>query len=456
MAGHCLRGAGQDRRDLVSVLQSALAHSIKSGCGLTAIAHRYPAPPEGDPPLTALYESLTANTPHPLMCYMSYPFPAETPLYPSATAILQYLEGYATHFGLYPHIRLSTAVTAVHWDAASAKWNVSVSGVAGRETHAFDLVLIANGHFRVPRFPDTKGLEGWRAKGKVTHTAWYRRPSDYTGKLLVVGGGYSGQDVAEDTRPFASEVIHSVTGVPAEDLDGGKFKKRGRVAEYLSAEEGKVVFEDGSTESGINTVILATGYQFNFPFLSEPEVVPSMPPRVPPIPPVLYNSTYHIFPMAKHLFPLVTSYPPSSLAFLGLPLRVAPFPLAEVQTQAALKVFAHPETLDLQHETAALQARYEQFKAEKGDDEVMIADAWFRFGFKEMFDYRDELHAFVGDAYRIPQWERELFEQKDLLRERCRALDESGETEAWLRGVGSGKEPFEEWAELMWKILRRE
>lgn len=388
------------------------------------------------------------------MCYMSYPFPPATPLYPSAEVIRQYLEDYASDFDLYPHIRLSSPVTAVHWDSSLSKWDVTVSSTSGSQTTPFDLVLVANGHFRVPRFPETKGLEAWRAQGKVTHTAWYRRPSDYTGKLLVVGGGYSGQDVAADTQPFASEVIHSVTGVTAEDFKGGKFKKRGRVAEYLDPGEGKVVFEDGSTESGVDTVIIATGYQFSFPFLSEPEVACAMPPHVPPIPPVLYNSTLHVFPVAKHLFPLVTSYPPSSIAFIGLPLRVAPFPLAEIQAKAALKVFANPETLDVEHEAEALRVRHERFRAEKGDDEVAIADAWFRFGFDDMFDYRDELYEFVGDPYRIPRWEKELFEQKDALREQWRLLEKSGDAEAWSRGVGSGKEPFEEWAQFMSKVLR--
>ncbi|KAI0739029.1 FAD/NAD(P)-binding domain-containing protein [Daedaleopsis nitida] len=392
----------------------------------------YPAPPDGDPPLTALYESLSANTPHPLMCYMSYPFPPGTPLYPSADTIYKYLEDYAEHFGLTPQIRLSTPVTAVHWDASSSTWNVTVSGDAGSEILPFDLVLVANGHFRVPRIPDTKGLEAWRAHGKITHTAWYRRPKDFAGqKLLVVGGGYSGLDVASDTRPFASEVIHSITGAPSQDTDGGRFKRRGRVAEYRGPREGKVVFEDGSVESGIDTVVLATGYQFNFPFLGEPEVVSGMPPSpsLSPVPPVLRNSTYHLWPMAKHMFPLVMAYPPSSIAFLGLPLRVAPFPLAEVQTQAALKVFAAPGPLDLAHEAAA-------FRTEKGDDPMVIADAWFRFGFKEMFDYRDELYEFVGDAYRIPRWERELFEEKDFLREQWRALEEDGKAEEWSRGSG--------------------
>lgn len=388
------------------------------------------------------------------MCYMSYPFPPATPLYPPATTILKYIEDYAAHFDLNRHIRLSTPVTAVHWDAALSKWNVSVHSDSGDETIPFDLVLVANGHFRVPRIPETKGLQAWRTKGKVTHTAWYRRPQDYSGKILVVGGGYSGQDVVADTRPFATGIIHSITGATPEDEEEGKVKIRGRVAEYLDPEEGKLVYEDGTTESGIDQVVLATGYQFSFPFLSEPEVVSGLPPQVPPIPPVLYNSTYHIFPLAKHLFPLVTSYPPTSIAFLGLPLRVAPFPLAEVQAQAALKAFANPDALDLDLEAEALRKRYEQIQREKGDEQIAIADAWFRFGFDEMFDYRDELYEFIGDTYRIPQWERDLFREKDLLREQWRDLERTGEADAWSRGVGAGSAPFEEWADFMWKVIR--
>ncbi|KAI8969403.1 hypothetical protein BD414DRAFT_471171 [Trametes punicea] len=412
----------------------------------------YPAPPDADPPLTALYDSLTTNTPHPLMSYTSFPFPPETPLFPSASTVLAYLHDYAKTFELYAHIRFNIPVLSVHWNTDSQKWDVTVSD---NEVLQFDLIIVANGHYRIPRIPSTKGLDAWRARGKVTHSAWYRRPEDYTGpKILVVGGGYSGLDVASETRPFAIEVIHSVTGVTQEDEDGEKLKKRGRVVEYLDADEGHVVFEDGTSESGIDHVILATGYQFNFPFFSEPEVLSALPPEVPPLPPALYNSTYHIFPLAKHLFPAVTSYPPSSLAFIGLPLRVAPLPLAEIQSQAVLKVFSNPSSLDLEREVSALRARYEHFRANKGNNKVAIADAWFRFGFKEQFDYRDELYEFVGTDYRVPKWERELYEQKDLLRERCRELDRRGESEKWLRGIGTGSDAVREWADLMVEILR--
>ncbi|KAH9941620.1 FAD/NAD(P)-binding domain-containing protein [Epithele typhae] len=415
----------------------------------------YPAPADEDPPLTALYDSLTTNTPHPFMCYSSMLYSPGTPIYCPATTVLQYIYDFSARFDLEPHIKLSTRVTSVHWNQASSRWDVTVEGPAGKETIPFDLILVSNGHFRVPRFPQTPSLATWISQGKATHTAFYRRPETYRGKLLVVGGAYSGQDVAAETRPFASAIIHSITDATPKDLDGGKFKIRGRVAEYLDPAEGKIVFEDGSTESGVDHVVVATGYQFNFPFLSEPEVTPTTPVPVPPLPAALHNTTYHLFPLAKHMFPLVTSYPPSSLAFLGLPLRVAPFPLAEVQARAALQVFADPSTLDIAHETEVVRARHATFLAEHGGDVRAAADAWFRFGFEEMFDYRDELYEFVGDPYRIPQAERRLFEEKDFLREQWRAIERDGEAEEWLRGVGAGEDPVQEWEDHMWKVYKR-
>ncbi|KAI0642638.1 FAD/NAD-P-binding domain-containing protein [Trametes meyenii] len=457
----CVIGAGPSGLGAVKVIKDApefkagkwVVTAFESRGEIGGVWNPAPADPSGaEPPLTALYDSLTTNTPHPLMSYTSHPFPPETPLYPPWPVVLAYLDDYAKKFDLYPHIRFNTPVRSLHWNTVSRKWDAVVGT---DELLQFDLILVANGHYRIPRIPNTKGLEGWIAGGKVTHSVWYRNPADYTGKLLVVGGGYSGMDVASETRPFAKEVIHAITGADPEEHDGEKFKKRGRVTEYLNVDEGKVVFEDGTTESGIDHVVLATGYQFSFPFLSAPEVIPAFPPQVPPAPEALYNSTYHIFPLAKHLIPLVTSYPHSSLAFLGLPLRVAPFPLTEIQTQVALKVFSDPSSLDLQHEAKALRERYEQLRVAKGDDEVAIADVWFRLGFKEQFDYRDELYEFVGTDYRVPRWERELFEEKDLLREQCRELDRSGEAKEWLRGVGSGADPVQEWADFMWKVLKR-
>ena len=51
--------------------------------------------------------------------------------------------------------------------------------------------------------------------------------------------------------------------------------------------------------------------------------------------------------------------------------------------------------------------------------------------------------------------ERELFVEKDFLREQWREIERRGEAEAWLHGVGEGENPVQEWDDLMWRVYRR-
>ncbi|KAI0918604.1 hypothetical protein AcV5_002551 [Taiwanofungus camphoratus] len=414
-----------------------------------------PAPPTGNPPVTPLYDSLTTNLPHPVMAYPSLSFPPSTPLFPPASTVETYLENYASHFKLTPFIRLKTIVDAVDWDAASSKWSVRVTG---DEIHTFDYLIVANGHYRLPRFPTTPGLADWIKRGKATHSAWYRHPYDLGKTVLVVGGGPSGLDISAEMRTVARTVIHSITGGSPEDVDGGSLKRRGRVAEFLDVDEGRVRFEDGTVDTGIDHCILATGYQYNYSFFPPSLLHLSFPPPAPPLPPDLYNSTYHLFPLARHLFPLTTAFPPSRAAFLGLLMKVVPLPLIEAQMHAVVKVFAEPETLDTTQEAVAIVSRYEQLRARVGDSDTAIAKAWVRFVDHEQFDYRDELHAlaggpFAGDEWKVPSWAKECYYRAAVMRAEWQALEKTGEAAEWVCNVGKGGE--QEWVDLMYRVLHR-
>ncbi|KAL6300408.1 hypothetical protein BKA93DRAFT_819467 [Sparassis latifolia] len=415
----------------------------------------FPASPTGDFPLTPLYDSLTTNLPHPVMAFHSFPFPPSTPLYPPASTVETYLQAYAAHYKLGQHIRFNTAVLSADWDGQHSKWTVRITG---DEVLTFDLLIVANGHYHVPRFPDTPGLAAWLAQGKASHSAWYRRPHDIGNTVLVVGGGYSGIDISAEMRTAAQTVLHSVTGGEPEDLDDGAFKRRGRIAEFGDPSQGRVVFEDGTVDEEVDHCILATGYEFSFPFLSPPLLEGAVPPAIPPLPPTLYNSSYNLFPLARHVFPLVSTIPPSRLVFLGLPIRVVPFPLMEVQARAVIKAFAQPESLDPLQEAVAIVARYETLRARVGDSEAAIAEAWHRFQDQEQFEYRDELHAWIGGEYagpewKVPTWTRELYGRKDVLRSEWKELERLGEAEEWVRGVGEHGES--EWVDLLYRLLRR-
>ncbi|KAG5652800.1 hypothetical protein H0H81_003630 [Sphagnurus paluster] len=393
------------------------------------------------------------------MAFSSYSFPPSTSLFPHANVVQRYLESYAEHFRLLAHIHLNTTVTSV--TRQSSNWNVTLSN---GQIFPFDLVIICNGHYRIPRYPDTPGIAHWLSSGRALHSAWYRHPHNLGDTVLVVGAGPSGQDISSEMCTAARTVIHSVSGATNEDI--GNLKKRGRVSRFY--EDGRVMFADGTIEADINHCILATGYEVAFPFLSPDIVRASAPPVVPPLPCELYNSTYSVFPLAKHIFPLQSAFPPESIAFLGLLVRVAPFPVAEAQARAVLHAFAHTGSLDPMAEAVDVVTRYQELKAQVGESPDAIAKAWHRFEAMQQFEYRDMLYDFVsagegilspvwerrvGSEYgKVPDWEKEAYNNKDVLRKAWVMLEKSGEAEQWVKGVGEGG-PYE-WIDMMRKVVK--
>ncbi|KIL63137.1 hypothetical protein M378DRAFT_80106, partial [Amanita muscaria Koide BX008] len=380
---------------------------------------------------------LTAAVPHFIMAYSSLPFPPSTPVFPCASIIHKYLVSYVEHFNLMPHVRLNTSVESV--ERKAGKWEVKVST---GESSIFDLVLVCNGYFRVPRYPATAGIEDWLKEGRATHSAWYRKPRNL-GKVLVVGCGLTGRDLAPEMASVSQTVVHSMPG--GQNEDRGNLKIRGRVSKF--EDNGRVMFEDGIFEEDIDHCILATGYQTSYPFFSDSGV----PPPVPPLPSELYNTTYGVFPLAKHIFPL---HDPS-LAFLRLPGKVIPFPLVEAQARAILHVFIHPEAFNSTQEAIDVITRYEELRSHTGDDMRGIAKAWDVMPV-EQFDYRDQLHEFAAGTFevvKVEEWEKVMLKNTVVLRTVWRELERSGEADEWVKGVGENG--THEWVSLLQRMLEK-
>ncbi|KAF8870652.1 hypothetical protein BD779DRAFT_1680922 [Infundibulicybe gibba] len=363
--------------------------------------------PTGDPPLTALYDSLTTNIPHPIMAFSSCPFPPSTPLFPKAAVVQQYLESYARQFQLLPHIRFNHRVTSV--ERLISNWKVELSTGAVLE---FDSIVVCNGHHRIPRYPDVPGVSAWVESGRAFHSAYYRRPHVMGKVVLVVGGGPSGQDISTEMGTVADVVIHSTSVSSLRDI--GNIKRRGRVAKF--GDNGQVTFENGSSESNIDWCILCTGYKFAYEFLPD------------------------IFPLAQYIFPLQRKYPPSSIVFMCLLFKTVPFPLVEAQMGAYLRVLADPESLDTTQEATEVITRYEHLRRTLGDDPLRITKAWNVFVDYEQFDYRDWLYNSPRRGI-DPPW-----------RMYTNGKERKGEAEEWVRGVGEGG--LHEWVDLMDRLIR--
>ncbi|KAF9019696.1 FAD/NAD(P)-binding domain-containing protein [Hymenopellis radicata] len=380
--------------------------------------------PQGDLPLTPLYDSMTTNIPHPVMAYPSLPFPPSTPLFPPARTVETYLDTYVAHFQLAHLIHLNTTVCLIDWNAAASTWKVVISDGA---TRSFDLLVVANGHFRVPLYPPTQGLDLWLRSARASHSVWYRNSSKIRphSKIIVVGSGPSGMDIAAELRRNECTVIHST---PERRIENYQDDCR------------TVAFEDGSKEGDIDLCILATGYQMSFPFLPPKVITSSLPPSRTQLPSSLHNSSYDVFPLAKHIFPLRGDFNRTSLAFMGLLLRGTPFSLFEAQAEAIVRVFRNPGSLDVELEAARFLTRAKDIIE---DDDIRLAKMWHKPTEALAFDYRDELYAFSGSDRRF----------KYELRRGWNELVGNGESDAWLEGVGHGGQ--REWVTLMERVLVR-
>jgi cation diffusion facilitator CzcD-associated flavoprotein CzcO len=165
----------------------------------------------------AAYESLHLNSSRPRTQFPSYPMPPDWPDYPSHELMARYLQGFAAHFGLRDRIEFHTEVTAVRprpgdGPPGTHGWEVTTGPGATITARA---VLVANGHHGRPRrLTVPGGFDGTRF-----HAHDYREPSVFAGKrVLVVGVGNSGLDIACDAAPVAERVLlatrHGVHVIP--------------------------------------------------------------------------------------------------------------------------------------------------------------------------------------------------------------------------------------------------
>lgn len=158
-------------------------------------------------------------------------FPMDSPVdYPGHRVLKKYFGDYADAFGLRGRYAFHTTVTAVVRDPESDAWLLTASGPTGEHTVAYDGVVLANGTLATPRIPSFAG----EFTGELMHTSAYKHPDQLRGKrVLIIGAGNSGCDIAVDAVHHAASVEMSVRrgyyfvprylfGRPADTLNQGK------------------------------------------------------------------------------------------------------------------------------------------------------------------------------------------------------------------------------------------
>lgn len=284
--------------------------------------------------------------------YKDYPMPDNYPDFPSAAQLLKYYNDYTDHYQLRPQIKFKTRVKSVIPANGEGddreKWLVIMEDVEGGKVTelVYETLLICNGHHFQRRIPQYPG----KFTGEVLHSKEYKSPAQLEGKkVLVIGGGNSGVDVAFDASRVGAEshlslrrgyhfLPRSILGKPIVDLytplipsgltekivslllrivNGpmgrynlkepthslfqkhptvtsdllpailkGSITPHGDVARFSGS---SVQFTDGSSAE-IDNVVYATGYHLSLPMLSE-EVLPRQDGDIP----YLISSTTHPF-----------------------------------------------------------------------------------------------------------------------------------------------------------------
>jgi hypothetical protein len=173
----------------------------------------------------------------PLTEFPDFPMPDTWPDYPNHAQLLSYLERYSAHFGLGEHIWFGTEVVSVT-PVGDGRWDVTTRSTGGGSSRVqrYSAVVVANGHNWSPKLVAHDGVDSYR--GQLIHSSAYKDPAQLRGrKVLVVGGGNTGCDIAVEAAQQATTVWHStrrgywyapkyILGRPADQVNALAFKLR--------------------------------------------------------------------------------------------------------------------------------------------------------------------------------------------------------------------------------------
>ena len=144
------------------------------------------------------WDSLKLFTPRRYDSLPGMQFPGAPDGYPSGGEVVAYLDAYAQTFDL--PIRFGTDVQALRRDGDGFALQTSSGDVFA------DQVVVATGPFQQPRIPDF--AESLSDEVVQFHSTRYRNPSDLpAGRTLVVGGGNTGYQIAQELARHAARCI---------------------------------------------------------------------------------------------------------------------------------------------------------------------------------------------------------------------------------------------------------
>lgn len=152
------------------------------------------------------YDNLHLITPRDGSGFRGEPMPEDWPDFPRRAQMVEYLEGFADRHDLRRHITFGCRVERLVPVGPNARdgWDVELGDGTVRR---YAGVLVANGHNSVPFVPSVPG----RFDGDTLHSVQFSNAHETPGqRVLVVGSGNSGCDIASELAQTGHDVVMSI------------------------------------------------------------------------------------------------------------------------------------------------------------------------------------------------------------------------------------------------------
>lgn len=252
-------------------------------------------------------------------------------------------------------------------------------------------------------------------------------------KVIVVGNSASGIDLSAQISTVCQKpviVSEKATAAAVEERDWAR--RVPEISEFI-LEDRAVRFSNGELERDIDAVVFCTGYFYSFPFLQSLS------------PPVITDGS-----SARHLYEHILYIEDPTLAFLGIPQRVVPFPVSEAQAGYVARLWSDRLPLPAHTEMLEWESRLTE---EKGEGKFI-----HNLAFPKDVRYINHLHDAALSASKVPgldnqgvgkippywgpekAWTRERF---PLIKQAARAL---GEKRHHIKSLGELGFDYSAWA----------
>lgn len=166
---------------------------------------------------SGVWNSMQTNVSRFTSTFSDFEWPSQVPLFPKWSQVQDYLNSYAQKFKLMEYIKFNTMVTSVKRmqnTTTNGEWLVEyelLKETREKFNESFDFVIISSGVFTTPDIPKINKMNVY--EGKIFHSKDYKYSQDecFLDKtVLVVGGSFSGAEIASDLTNGAKTVINLI------------------------------------------------------------------------------------------------------------------------------------------------------------------------------------------------------------------------------------------------------